>query len=207
MGQETSTRDRLFNTAASLFAKAGYQDTSTREIAEAAGVNIAAINYHFGGKENLYKEVVRAKVRARSAERIAILHAAAVKKCARLEDVISGFVTAHLKEMLKKEQCDLDIPFFFREISNPGPGFSIIVEEMIHPTQKAFHEIISRNYPNMSREDINLCLSSLMGQLVHFVRAKEVIQVILGREYNAEMIDEISKHVVKFTMAGLESYR
>ena len=53
------TRERLLDTACSIFAAKGFQDTSIAEICEHAGANVAAVNYHFGGKDALYAEVWR----------------------------------------------------------------------------------------------------------------------------------------------------
>src|SRR5262249_56597881 len=54
------TRQRLLAAASELFAAQGYHGTTVREIAQRAGVNLAAGNYHFGSKRELYLEVLRA---------------------------------------------------------------------------------------------------------------------------------------------------
>lgn len=53
-----NTRDRLIKVAMEMFAEHGYDKTSVRELAKLADANIAAINYHFGGKEGLYQAVL-----------------------------------------------------------------------------------------------------------------------------------------------------
>jgi AcrR family transcriptional regulator len=58
------TRERILKAARSLFADRGYQDTSIRAVVAKARVNQAAINYHFGGKDGLYREVLRAAIGA-----------------------------------------------------------------------------------------------------------------------------------------------
>lgn len=55
--QADPTRERLLNEAERLFAGKGYDAVSLREITTAAGTHLAAVNYHFGSKENLYLEV------------------------------------------------------------------------------------------------------------------------------------------------------
>jgi AcrR family transcriptional regulator len=59
---KTGTRERILSAAEELFVGHGYSSTSVREIASKAGVNIALINYHFGSKEDLYKELLGRKV-------------------------------------------------------------------------------------------------------------------------------------------------
>src|SRR5210317_339126 len=55
------TRDRLLDEAEELFAQKGYHAVSVREITKAADSNLAAVNYHFGNKQNLYLEVFRSR--------------------------------------------------------------------------------------------------------------------------------------------------
>ncbi len=59
--REELTKERILDTAEVLFAQKGYQAVSVREITSAARCNLAAVNYHFGKKENLYLEVFRSR--------------------------------------------------------------------------------------------------------------------------------------------------
>jgi len=56
---QEETRWRLLQAATEVFAEVGYRAATTREIARRAGVNLAAIHYHFGDKAELYREVFR----------------------------------------------------------------------------------------------------------------------------------------------------
>ena len=55
----TDTKKRILDTAEGLFAEHGFPATSMRDITNAAGVNLAAINYHFGSKESLLIAVLQ----------------------------------------------------------------------------------------------------------------------------------------------------
>jgi AcrR family transcriptional regulator len=57
MDKNLTTKERLIHAASIIFAEKGYRDTTVAEICEAAGANIAAVNYHFGDKSNLYRQV------------------------------------------------------------------------------------------------------------------------------------------------------
>ena len=65
------TRTRLLDTAECLFAERGFAGTSVRDITADAGCNLAAVNYHFGGKQNLYREVFRRRLAALREQRLA----------------------------------------------------------------------------------------------------------------------------------------
>lgn len=55
---EESTKQKILDSAGPIFAKNGYQKATVRDISEAAGVNLASINYYFGDKEKLYTELL-----------------------------------------------------------------------------------------------------------------------------------------------------
>jgi len=57
MENNLTTKERLIRSACEIFAEKGYHDATVAEICEAAGANIAAVNYHFGDKSNLYRQV------------------------------------------------------------------------------------------------------------------------------------------------------
>ena len=54
----TTTRQRLLEAAGQVFAEQGFRAATVRDICQRAGANIAAVNYHFGDKEALYREVI-----------------------------------------------------------------------------------------------------------------------------------------------------
>ena len=70
------TKQRILDAARSLFAERGFPATSLREITKLADVNLAAVNYHFGSKDGLLKEVVNECIEPINAERIRLLDAA-----------------------------------------------------------------------------------------------------------------------------------
>ena len=55
--QNHDTKTKILEVARLLFADQGFEGTSIREIAKAADVNIASVNYHFNNKENLFNEM------------------------------------------------------------------------------------------------------------------------------------------------------
>ena len=58
MNRDAATRDRLIEAASRLFGREGFRRVTVREICRAAKANVAAVNYHFGDKLGLYREVV-----------------------------------------------------------------------------------------------------------------------------------------------------
>ena len=68
-----STKDRILGAAEVLFAQRGFDGASLRQLTAAAGVNLAAVNYHFGSKEKLVEQVFRRRLDALNARRLEAL--------------------------------------------------------------------------------------------------------------------------------------
>src|SRR3546814_13367071 len=71
-----STKDRILGAAEELFAQHGFSGPSLRQVTSRAAVNIAAVNYHFGSKENLVTAVIPRRMVAMSAPRLGHLRQA-----------------------------------------------------------------------------------------------------------------------------------
>src|SRR5574344_2143915 len=87
-----STKDRILSAAVELFAVHGFAGTSLRQVTSVADVNIAAVNYHFGSKENLVNEVFRRRMDEMSAARLAQLARANAEYPGQLRAVLAAFV-------------------------------------------------------------------------------------------------------------------
>jgi len=96
----TKTRERLLDTAERLFAERGFRAVSVRVITSHAGCNVAAVNYYFGGKENLYREMFRRRLRALREERIESIRRAVDQDGATpsLEGLLRAFRLGALRE-------------------------------------------------------------------------------------------------------------
>ena len=90
--QHFSTKDRILHAAEDLFAQQGFASTSLRQVTSRADVNIAAVNYHFGSKDNLINEVFRRRMDEMSAQRIAALQQAMDTAPGKLEPILAAFV-------------------------------------------------------------------------------------------------------------------
>src|SRR5438445_6310229 len=71
--KSSATKGKILDAAESLFMEHGFEATSLRQITAAASVNLAAVNYHFGGKEELFQAVLTRRLDPMNQERIALL--------------------------------------------------------------------------------------------------------------------------------------
>ena len=87
-----STKERILGAAEELFARNGFAGASLRELTASAKVNLAAVNYHFGSKDNLINEVFRRRLDELSTHRLEALQAARDKAKPTLEDILAAFI-------------------------------------------------------------------------------------------------------------------
>jgi AcrR family transcriptional regulator len=87
-----STKERILSAAEDLFAKSGFAGASLRQVTSAANVNLAAVNYHFGSKENLINELFKRRLDELTASRTAALDKVRGTRQPTLEAVLEAFV-------------------------------------------------------------------------------------------------------------------
>ena len=117
-GRDRETRDRLLRTAARLFAERGFRKVTVREICRAARANVAAVNYHFGDKLGLYREVLQLATDVLQATTDAARQAG--EGCSA-DEKLRRFVHVHLRRMLG-ERDDWFPRLINREVADPTPG-------------------------------------------------------------------------------------
>ena len=96
-----STRQRILGAAEELFAERGFAGASLRQVTAAANVNLAAVNYHFGSKDNLIEEVFRRRLDELSRRRLERLAAIEAAGTPTLEAVLHAFITPALELSLE----------------------------------------------------------------------------------------------------------
>src|SRR4051812_11591786 len=133
-----NTRQQLMDAAGPLFAERGFRATTVREICDLAHANQAAINYHFGDKENLYVECVRAAGRACS-ERVPLPDwSPATPPAVKLGD----FVRMFLHRVVVDHEPAWHTQLIMREMLLPTQACAEFVKDYVRPTFGALREIL-----------------------------------------------------------------
>jgi AcrR family transcriptional regulator len=195
------TRDRILKAAERLFAERGYDATSIRTIVAKAGVNQAAINYHFGGKDGLYREVLRAALRALTEHQLA--HAEEAKTMSR-EKALGEFVRHQLRPLLARDDLSRHIRIFNWETAHPTAVFRKLLSEEAVPFMDVAIDLVRRFMPKADRRTLTLAAIWLVGQCSVFVRNREQ----LAAPPTALMLDEaaverLATLVSQWAVAGL----
>lgn len=201
---ELPTRQRLLDAAERLFLKKGYDGVSVRDLTEAAGVNVAAINYHFQGKKNLYREVFRRMLAPVAERRLAELGAVLDEGGSPdLRRVIRTYVAGFLGDMMASRDAECCLDLVSSEMSRSGIATDVLVKELVAPVHRVLKNAITRARPDLPEDKVSLCIVSIAGQVIHFVRAREIIKRLTGRGYSKEFLNDIVEHIADFSLKGM----
>ena len=202
--QNDATRERLLDAAEKLFAQKGYDAVSVREITSAAGSNLAAVNYHFGSKENLYLEVFQQRWRTRAQRMLQPMMELAQQPKVSADQVVRTLATCFLKGPLTPEERLRHSQLIMREMSSPGETFKLLGEGVLKPLLIHGVEMLKRALPHgQDEERLRLIALSIFAQVIYFNFARPVVSLITGHEYDSEFVEQIIEHITDFTLRGL----
>jgi len=201
------TREQLLDAAERLFARRGFEATSVREITSAAACNLAAINYHFGGKLALYRETFRRRLAAVRDDRVATIERALATPGADLESVLTSFARAFLAPLLHDGGAGQLTELIAREMVDPRLPGELFVDEFVEPVQRALAAAIVAVEPGVSGADARLCVTSMVAQFVHAVqRLRHAERVAPGRVAPPDL-PKLVRHIVRFSVGGILACR
>ena len=198
------TRAKLLEAAGHVFAEYGFHAATVREICSRAGANVAAVNYYFGDKVELYEEVLRQGALAvhDDAMREALNDMEPRQALRRVIRHIAG-------KLFSANRASWTMRMMAHEMSKPTPAFARVVDDIIAPTSIMLRRVIGRllNLPP-DHEKTRLCANSVMGQLLHYAYAGPVIERLWPKfKINEETMDRIAQHIADFSLAYMTSKR
>jgi TetR/AcrR family transcriptional regulator, regulator of cefoperazone and chloramphenicol sensitivity len=171
-------RTRLLGEASRIFSEKGYAKASTREICEAAALNPAAIHYHFGDKEGLYRAVLSAPIEGMAAQ-LAGFDDPALTLTQSLDHLLHGFVG---DDGLAMASADEGVRLFLREMIEPTPVFAATAAQHIRPVHEAMARLLARHI-GMSEpdEDVHRLVFGLIAMAHDYCMSREFMNALAPR--------------------------
>jgi AcrR family transcriptional regulator len=208
MDKELSeTKLAIILAAGELFAEHGLEGTSIRPIAQKAGVNIAAINYHFGSKENLYTEVLKyALLHNKSETQIRDFFEASeyITKPDEIAQFLSRFIKSRFISFFSPDKPPWFTRLILQSFSVPTSSLREIIEKYFLPEIKALTDIIRRSNPSMTEQKAQFWSLSIQGQMAFYGLCKIPVLILLDKkEYDLEFIEAVADHVACTTITSL----
>uniref|UniRef100_UPI0025E0DD80 TetR/AcrR family transcriptional regulator n=1 Tax=uncultured Xylophilus sp. TaxID=296832 RepID=UPI0025E0DD80 len=198
-------RDRLLRTALRLFSEQGFARTSTRAIAQAAGVNLAAIRYYFGDKAGLYRATFTEPLGAAPRELVPLLDRTDVTLRTALQAYFGG-VTAGLKQGELARQC---LRLHIREMLEPTDQWAVEVEQDQVAPQQALVGVLRRHLGLAAEDDdLHRLAFGIAGLGVHLFVAQDMIGLMRPALLDTpEAVDAWTARLVDQAMALVAAER
>ena len=204
--KQATTKDRILDAAEHLFAQQGF-DTSLRDITAAAGVNLAAVNYHFQSKDALVLAVFARRVQPLNEKRLAKLEefeAAAGGKPVALEDLTRAFLSPML-ELLKLRKGSDAARLVGRMFVEPGDLHERFFKQELAPVADRFRAALRRTLPDEPEVDLFWKFLFAAGVVGHTVAGLHKVKVISGGLCDISDTQALLDRAVTFIAAGFRA--
>jgi AcrR family transcriptional regulator len=199
------TRTRILDAAEELFMQQGFGGTSMRLLTSKAGVNLAAVNYHFGSKDALIEAVFRRRLDPMNVARIGALDTLEAKGTPDADAVIRAFVGASLRMLEDAKGGGRNfIRLLGRTYTEPAKGIRHLIGQMYAPTMQRYKAALERALPQMPREELVWRMHFMFGTLAYTLAATDTVQLIAGSKpedrYDARLLED---RLTAFLASGL----
>lgn len=202
--QHFSTKDRILHAAEDLFAQQGFASTSLRQVTSRADVNIAAVNYHFGSKDNLINEVFRRRMDEMSAQRLQALRLALDVTPGQLEPILAAFVEPALAMAQDRHGGGAFIRVIARAYAESNAGLRKFLSDQYGHVPRAFAKAIHACVPELSKEELYRRLDFLSGALTYAMADFGLIKRPAGVS-DATHRQRAAKALIRFAVAGFHA--
>lgn len=198
-----STKDRILNAAEALFAEQGFSATSLREVTSRADVNIAAVNYHFGSKENLVNEVFRRRMDEMSQARLTLLKAAEAEQPGQIEAILRAFIIPALGVSTERGGVAF-IRVIARAYAEKNDSLRTFLSARYGHVLREFAKALAPCLPGISKEQLYWRLDFVIGALTYAMSDFGVIKRPSGIS-EATHRERATQELIAFAVAGLRA--
>jgi AcrR family transcriptional regulator len=202
VSSSVETKTRLMESAGPIFASKGFSKATVREICDSAGVNLAAVSYHFGDKLHLYIATVehaRHWIHERTPDR-------PLDEDLPPETRLALLVRTMLTRFLGDDSGTWHLQLLNREILNPTAACEKLIEQHF---RKRFEELMrlidELGGPGLPQHDLERMAFTVMGQCFHYVIAQKFVGLMTRTSGTQEhyTVEELTEQITRFCLAGI----
>lgn len=200
-------RERILDSAEQVFSSKGFTATTVREITSKAECNLAAVNYHFGSKHNLYLEIFRRNLVLLRDARINSIRKvmSRQKESITLEKLIKAFADSFIEPLVDKSTGQDFMKLMMHEMLDPHLPKKMFAEQVAIPTISEFGKAVKTVCPEIGNKKIIMSVFSIIGQLMHAVHISEMFREEMDIDLQFPDLSELVDHIVAFSAAGIKA--
>jgi AcrR family transcriptional regulator len=201
--RDRETRDRLLTAAARLFASRGFKRVTVRDICRNARANVAAVNYHFGDKLGLYREVLQTAV---NTMRSTLEAAQKAGEHGDAEARLRAYILVYLERVLGSPPDGWIHRLMYRELVDPTPALDVIVQHAIRPRMMYLGTLVGEL---LGRPSDDVCVTRC-AHSIHALCVSLIPNPVAARLYpdfapTRDAVAAFAEHIASFSLAGLRS--
>ena len=206
MSSSVETKTRLLESAGPIFASKGFSKAMVREICDSAGVNLAAVSYHFGDKLHLYIATVehaRHWIHERTPDR-------PLDEDLPAETRLALLIQTMLTRFLGDDSGTWHLQLLNREILNPTAACEKLIEQHF---RKRFEELMrlidELGGPGLPQYDLERMAFTVMGQCFHYVIAQKFVGLMTRSSgtHQHYTVEELTEQITRFCLAGIKHWK
>jgi len=198
------TRLALLDAAEQLFSQRAYAEIGIREIAQQAGVNIAAIKYHFGSKHDLYLATVQRAMSSHGGEVFSQILANTPRDRGEAALQLAQFIRYFFTRMHETASLDTCGSLMIREALQPSEAIDAVVEDYLKPSHDLLNRILAVLNPQADAEQRSHDVELLLGQLLHYRIFRPFIERLDHADFTSQrFIEDVITWTIQFTLRGL----
>src|SRR5438105_5692548 len=206
----SATKARILDAAEALFVEHGFEATSLRRITAAAGVNLAAVNYHFGSKEELFQAVLTRRLDPMNRQRIALLtrfEREAAPQTLSCERILAAMFIPALKLARDPRRGGKDfLRLLGRAYADPAPFIRRFRSEQYALMISRFKAAFGRALPQLPKKELTWRLHFVMGALSYTLAGTDALKLIAALNPRSAGNDELLlRRLAPFLVAGLKA--
>ncbi len=201
-----NTKTRTMDTAEMLFGANGFNATSLRAITQAANVNLAAVNYHFGGKLGLLEAVYQRRIDPMNKQRLKRLEQlrnSHPNSPIPLPELVRAFVEPALA-LSRQPGGQHFIKLLGRSYMEPRPVLQDKVREMFAETSDRFVEAFSQTLAHLSKDELYCRMHFMVGVLAYCMTGADMMRIIASSRFFEDASSEtLITNLVRFICNGM----
>lgn len=195
------TRQKLIEAAGRVFAERGLHAATIKQITELAGVNIAAVNYHFSDKYELYAAVIRHAVQETP-------FIPPERGDGSPRERLRTFITRAIQDVHDPDRPTWRSTLLSHELNQPTAAMDAVMDEMIWPRARLLHALVRDLLgPDASGNDVAYAAFSIIGQLSHYAYSGGLLRRIHPELAVPENAASLADHIADFSLRGLLGMR
>ena len=201
---DAGTKSRILDAAEQLFMEHGFEATSMRQLTTAAGVNLAAVNYHFGTKEELFRDVILRRARVLHAARLELLGKVprSGTQAARTRAIVEAFVLPAIDRAVR-DGAFRNYFALIAQVSNSRLWALKLVADQFNAVALEFIGALGRVFPRAPRRSIYYSYQFLLASTLSALSDNLRLDSLTKGELASRDFSNLGAHLLTFATAGI----